>query len=146
MRINANTLRKELPAYQNPPSMSSGELNSNLLKHQLQALQWCYEREYPVLPKKEEDKAVQFWTLKKRNDMVRLIGLKLCGIDADGILWVCRNIILTVSRRICVYCVGDKTDSSSFIQDATNTPQRLESPPVLGKGGLMGDAMGLGTS
>jgi SWI/SNF-related matrix-associated actin-dependent regulator of chromatin subfamily A3 len=38
--------------------------------HQLQALQWCVERENPVLPRKETDKPVQFWQLRKNGSKV----------------------------------------------------------------------------
>lgn len=54
-----------LPLHPNPPSLETGELTVNLMRHQLQALQWCIERENPVLPKKEGDKPVQFWQLRK---------------------------------------------------------------------------------
>ncbi|KIM40208.1 hypothetical protein M413DRAFT_28716 [Hebeloma cylindrosporum] len=50
-----------LPVHQNPPGRASGELT-------LQALQWCIERENPVLPKAESDKPVQFWHLRKRGN------------------------------------------------------------------------------
>ncbi|GBE78013.1 hypothetical protein SCP_0108950 [Sparassis crispa] len=54
-----------LPLHPSPPGIQSGDLKVNLLKHQSQALQWCIEHEYPVLPKKETDKPVQFWQLRK---------------------------------------------------------------------------------
>ncbi|TFY66346.1 hypothetical protein EVG20_g4743 [Dentipellis fragilis] len=54
-----------LPLYPNPPSIESGELRVNLLKHQAQALQWCIDHEYPKLPEKETDKPVQFWQYRK---------------------------------------------------------------------------------
>lgn len=77
-----------LPLHPSPPSVLSGELKVDLLKHQvclwflpvdqanlfiiyqLQALQWCVTRENPVLPTKETDKPVQFWQLKKNGNKV----------------------------------------------------------------------------
>ncbi|KAG6819869.1 hypothetical protein H0H93_007803 [Arthromyces matolae] len=57
-----------LPVHPNPPGTKTGELRVDLLKHQSQALHWCIEREYPVLPKNETDKPVQFWQLKKNGN------------------------------------------------------------------------------
>ncbi|KAI0730200.1 SNF2 family N-terminal domain-containing protein [Fomitopsis betulina] len=57
----------ELPEHPSPPSIQNGDLKVNLLKHQSQGLQWCVQREYPVLPKKETDEPVQFWQVKKLN-------------------------------------------------------------------------------
>ncbi|RDB25140.1 DNA repair protein rad5 [Hypsizygus marmoreus] len=57
-----------LPLHPNPPGIKNGNLKVDLLKHQSQALQWCIEREYPALPKKETDKPVQFWQLRKTNN------------------------------------------------------------------------------
>ncbi|GLB37536.1 putative HIRAN [Lyophyllum shimeji] len=54
-----------LPLHPDPPGVRNGMLKVDLLKHQSQALQWCVEREYPVLPKQESDKPVQFWQLRK---------------------------------------------------------------------------------
>ncbi|TFK44820.1 SNF2 family N-terminal domain-containing protein [Crucibulum laeve] len=54
-----------LPLHPDPPGIKNGDLTVDLLKHQSQALQWCVEREYPVLPKKETDKPVQFWQMRK---------------------------------------------------------------------------------
>ncbi|CCM03320.1 uncharacterized protein FIBRA_05448 [Fibroporia radiculosa] len=54
-----------LPLHPSPPGKQSGELKVDLLKHQSQALQWCIEHEYPVLPKKEDEKPVQFWQIRK---------------------------------------------------------------------------------
>ncbi|TDL17295.1 hypothetical protein BD410DRAFT_794458 [Rickenella mellea] len=54
-----------LPLHPNPPGIQSGDLVVNLLKHQSQALQWCIEHEYPIVPSKESDKPVQFWQLRK---------------------------------------------------------------------------------
>lgn len=80
-----------LPLHPNPPSIQSGDLKVDLLKHQVrssacstfslvltllhsifqsQALQWCVEREYPVLPRKESDKPVQFWQMRKNGNKV----------------------------------------------------------------------------
>ncbi|KAJ3514328.1 hypothetical protein NLJ89_g2437 [Agrocybe chaxingu] len=89
-----------LPLCPSPPGIASGELTVDLLKHQLQALQWCIERENPVVPNKETDKPVQFWQLRKRGTQ------------------------------------------SYYYNIATKTPQ--EAPPVLGRGALCADAMGLG--
>ncbi|KAI0779816.1 SNF2 family N-terminal domain-containing protein [Fomes fomentarius] len=88
-----------LPEHPNPPSISSGELRVNLLKHQSQALKWCIDREYPMLPQKETDKPVQFWQLRK-------------------------------GHKVHYYNI------------ATKTPQ--ETAPVLGRGALCADSMGLG--
>ncbi|KAF9470596.1 hypothetical protein BDN70DRAFT_888939 [Pholiota conissans] len=55
-----------MPVHESPPGIASGELTVDLLKHQLQALRWCIERENPVLPKTEADKPVQFWQLRER--------------------------------------------------------------------------------
>ncbi|KAG6918560.1 hypothetical protein DXG01_013650 [Tephrocybe rancida] len=88
-----------LPLHPNPPGIKNGDLQVDLLRHQSQALQWCIEREYPVLPKKETDKPVQFWQVKKN---------------------------------------GNKT---FYYNIATKTPQ--EAPPLLGRGALCADAMGL---
>ncbi|KAF8893981.1 SNF2 family N-terminal domain-containing protein [Infundibulicybe gibba] len=54
-----------LPTHPDPPGIKNGNLRVDLLKHQSQALQWCIEREYPVVPKNESDRPVQFWQLKK---------------------------------------------------------------------------------
>ncbi|KAK2463186.1 hypothetical protein APHAL10511_004841 [Amanita phalloides] len=59
-----------LRLHPNPPSIQSGGLLTNLLKHQSQALQWCIEREYPALPTSEEGKPVQFWQLRKHGSKV----------------------------------------------------------------------------
>ena len=80
-----------MPMYSTPPGISSGELTVDLLKHQactlvyswwqryllcsaylqLQALEWCIQRENPVLPNAESDKAVQFWQIRKRGQQVK---------------------------------------------------------------------------
>ncbi|KZT19055.1 hypothetical protein NEOLEDRAFT_1142558 [Neolentinus lepideus HHB14362 ss-1] len=88
------------PEHPSPPGINTGDLKVNLLKHQSQALKWCLEKEYPVLPKKESDKPVQFWQLRK---------------------------------------AGAR---SFYFNVATKTPQ--EAPPVLGRGALVADSMGLG--
>ncbi|KII92184.1 hypothetical protein PLICRDRAFT_133581 [Plicaturopsis crispa FD-325 SS-3] len=89
-----------LPLHPAPPSIDTGELVVNLLKHQSQALQWCIEHEYPVLPKTESDRPVQFWQFRKS---------------------------------------GNKP---YYYNIATKSPQ--EAPPVLGRGALCADSMGLG--
>lgn len=33
-------------------------------------MQWCIDKEYPKLPAKEDDKAVQFWQYRKQNGKV----------------------------------------------------------------------------
>ncbi|KAH7915183.1 SNF2 family N-terminal domain-containing protein [Hygrophoropsis aurantiaca] len=91
-----------LPVHPNPPGIASGDMKVDLLKHQSQALQWCIEHEYPVLPKTESDKPVQFWQYRK---------------------------------------AGSK---AFYFNIATKTPQELTSPPLLGRGALVGDSMGLG--
>ncbi|KZT67187.1 hypothetical protein DAEQUDRAFT_407067 [Daedalea quercina L-15889] len=90
----------EMPEHPSPPSIKSGDLRVNLLKHQSQALQWCVGHEYPVLPKKETDKPVQFWQMKKVNG------------------------------------------KPVYFNVATKTPQ--QTPPLLGRGALCADSMGLG--
>lgn len=89
-----------LPLHPSPPGIEHGNLVVDLMKHQCQGLQWCIEREYPVLPKKETDKPVQFWQLRKDEN------------------------------------------KTYYYNVATKTPQT--SPPVLGRGALFADAMGLG--
>ncbi|KAJ7497415.1 SNF2 family N-terminal domain-containing protein [Mycena latifolia] len=88
-----------LPVHPNPPGVGNG-LVVDLLKHQSQALQWAIERENPTLPKKEDDKPVQFWQLRKNGSKIYYFNL------------------------------------------ATKSPQ--ETPPILGRGALCADAMGLG--
>lgn len=60
-----------LPEHPNPPSLSTGDLKVNLLKHQSQALQWCIDHEYPKLPTVVDGSPVQFWQLRKA-------GAKVC--------------------------------------------------------------------
>ncbi|KAF9518097.1 hypothetical protein BS47DRAFT_1359131 [Hydnum rufescens UP504] len=66
-----------LPLHESPPSIASGELTTNLMKHQIQALQWCLNREYPTLPKKPSDTPVQFWqyTTESRNPKPTYVNL-----------------------------------------------------------------------
>lgn len=59
-----------LPLHPNPPSIDNGKLAVNLLRHQIQGLQFCIEKEYPVLPKTEKCKPIQFWQLQKSGDQV----------------------------------------------------------------------------
>ncbi|KAF8829135.1 hypothetical protein HHX47_DHR3000519 [Lentinula edodes] len=54
-----------LPVYDKSPGVATGQLKVNLLKHQKQAIKWCLEHEYPALPKKEGDRPVQFWQLRR---------------------------------------------------------------------------------
>jgi hypothetical protein len=54
---------------------------------QSQALQWCVQREYPVLPTKETDKPVQFWQLRSVGGKVGLLLLYVSiGIASDNFL------------------------------------------------------------
>ncbi|KAF9024848.1 hypothetical protein BDZ89DRAFT_1068783 [Hymenopellis radicata] len=91
-----------LPLHPDPPGIAKGDLVVDLMKHQSQGLQWCIEREYPVLPKKESDKPVQFWQLRQ----------------------------------------NPAKKSNYYFNIATKTP--MAAPPVLGRGALFADAMGLG--
>ncbi|WVW84111.1 hypothetical protein I302_106140 [Kwoniella bestiolae CBS 10118] len=90
----------KLPLHPNPPGIANGQLSTDMLPHQTQALKWMIERENPTLPKAPGDKQVQFWVKQK----------------------------------------GDYKDY--FLNVATKTPQYDE--PVLGKGGIIADGMGLG--
>lgn len=45
-----------------PPSVESGELISNLMRHQLQALKWMLEKENPFLPTAPDQPPVQVST------------------------------------------------------------------------------------
>lgn len=84
-----------LPVHSNPPGVGNG-LVVDLLKHQSQALQWAVEKEYPVLPKTESDKPVQFWQLKKNGNQV----LCLHGFVAtDFLIQASRHIISTSQPR-----------------------------------------------
>ena len=42
-----------------PPSIENGELATNLMRHQLQALRWMLEKENPVLPTAPDQPPVQ---------------------------------------------------------------------------------------
>jgi SWI/SNF-related matrix-associated actin-dependent regulator of chromatin subfamily A3 len=42
-----------------PPSVESGELVTNLMRHQLQALKWMLEKENPVLPTARDQSPIQ---------------------------------------------------------------------------------------
>ncbi|KAF9451964.1 hypothetical protein P691DRAFT_772701 [Macrolepiota fuliginosa MF-IS2] len=90
-----------LPLHSDPPGIKKGNLKVDLLKHQSQGLQWCIDREHPILPTKESDKPVQFWQYR------------------------------TVNGK-----------QPYYFNLATKTPQNQ--PPVLGRGALCADAMGLG--
>ncbi|KDQ18333.1 hypothetical protein BOTBODRAFT_184989 [Botryobasidium botryosum FD-172 SS1] len=57
----ANDGLLEIPEYEEEVE----GLSVNLLRHQKQALQWCINRENPVVPKREEDPPVQFWQYKE---------------------------------------------------------------------------------
>lgn len=77
-----------LPVHANPPGIATGDLVTDLMKHQVrihgylisaivnpiilqsQGLQWCLGREYPKLPKTEADEPVQFWQFRKIRDKV----------------------------------------------------------------------------
>jgi SWI/SNF-related matrix-associated actin-dependent regulator of chromatin subfamily A3 len=48
-----------LPIHEDPPSLEKGELNTNLMKHQLQALKWMIDKEYPALPTNAHQPPVQ---------------------------------------------------------------------------------------
>ncbi|KZO90728.1 hypothetical protein CALVIDRAFT_568793 [Calocera viscosa TUFC12733] len=52
------------PQHPNPPSKSSGDLTTDLLKHQASAMA-LLEHPEDHLPKKESDPPVQFWQLRK---------------------------------------------------------------------------------
>lgn len=54
----------KLAPHPQPPSAASGELTTDLLPHQSQALQWMVEHEHPKLPTLGEP-AVQFWSKQK---------------------------------------------------------------------------------
>ncbi|RSH83079.1 uncharacterized protein EHS24_006736 [Apiotrichum porosum] len=92
----------KLPLHPSPPSIASGDLHTDLLPHQSQALQWMVSHENPKLPSKIGDDAVQFWTRQK----------------------------------------GSRGQSDYWLNVATKTPQ--DDTPVLGRGGIMADGMGLG--
>ena len=55
----------KLPLCQDPPSVESGALKTNLLHHQLQGLQWMLDHENPKLPEKQDDPPVQLLRFDK---------------------------------------------------------------------------------
>ncbi|KGB78750.3 hypothetical protein CNBG_4588 [Cryptococcus deuterogattii R265] len=55
----------KLPLHPAPPGTANGQLLTNLLPHQSQALHWMITRENPQLPKSPADPAVQFWVKQK---------------------------------------------------------------------------------
>ncbi|KAG1716393.1 hypothetical protein ID866_745 [Astraeus odoratus] len=83
-----------------------------------QALQWCIDHEYPALPTKESDKPVQFWQYRKE-------GNKSYYFNRTSSYFLVQNFIL-------------------FPAVITRTPQDISTPPVLGRGALVADSMGLG--
>ncbi|KAL7421932.1 hypothetical protein Q5752_003704 [Cryptotrichosporon argae] len=89
-----------LPLHPSPPSLANGQLMTDLLPHQSQALDWMTKHENPVLPKTATDPAVQFWV--KHHDKGR----------------------------------------DYWLNVATRTPQ--DATPILGRGGIIADGMGLG--
>lgn len=58
----------ELPLHPDPPTVESGLLNADLLKHQKQALLWCINAENPKLPTTPDDKSCQFWKCVTANN------------------------------------------------------------------------------
>ncbi|KAF8342156.1 SNF2 family N-terminal domain-containing protein [Cantharellus anzutake] len=91
-----------LPVYENPPGKANGLLKSDLMKHQLQALKWCIDRENPVLPTSASQPSEQFW----RYD--------------------------------------ESTGKPLYLNVESNQPVPVSRPPVLGRGAILADAMGLG--
>ncbi|KIL68849.1 hypothetical protein M378DRAFT_70672 [Amanita muscaria Koide BX008] len=91
-----------LPLHPNPPGIQSGELLTDLLKHQSQALQWCIEREYPVLPQKESDKPVQFWQMRKMGGRAYYFNLATKTPQQDPPLMgrgaICADAMVTNSK------------------------------------------------
>ncbi|KIY67158.1 hypothetical protein CYLTODRAFT_490860 [Cylindrobasidium torrendii FP15055 ss-10] len=55
----------KLPLHPDPPGTAKGNMYVDLMRHQLQGLQWCIDREYPTLPTQESDSPVQFWQVRK---------------------------------------------------------------------------------
>ncbi|KAM0793314.1 hypothetical protein ACM66B_000772 [Microbotryomycetes sp. NB124-2] len=55
----------KLPVHESPPSIASGHLKSDLLRHQLQVLKWMTQQENPALPEKPEDPPVQLLQAKE---------------------------------------------------------------------------------
>jgi SWI/SNF-related matrix-associated actin-dependent regulator of chromatin subfamily A3 len=123
-----------LPEHPSPPGKTNGELKVDLLKHQCQALQWCLSKEYPVLPKKEADKPVQFWQYKVSGSKVRATcifkGLLTRAMQYSHSITIVSYLFLATFDRISI--LGTV---------ATRTPQA--EAPRLGRGGLNADAMGL---
>jgi SWI/SNF-related matrix-associated actin-dependent regulator of chromatin subfamily A3 len=107
-----------LPQHSNPPGIASGELKVDLLKHQAQALKWCIERENPVMPQKDTDEPVQFWKLQSSNGKVSKLDLMI-------------DCVLTLHKKY-------------YYNIATKTPLSTNSKPLLGRGAICADAMGLG--
>lgn len=60
----------KLPLHPDPPGTAKGNMYVDLMRHQLQGLQWCIDREYPTLPTKESDPPVQFWQVRKNPSSV----------------------------------------------------------------------------
>ena len=145
-----------LPEHPNPPSIASGELVVNLLRHQVpyfffnsnpqhilmysdeqsQALQWCIEHECPALPTKESDRPVQFWRYCKTGDKVREANYRP-SIYLHNIFSL---ITSTVSLQIFYFAIRLHPFA---VKVATKTPQAITNPPVLGRGALVADSMGL---
>lgn len=142
-----------LPLHPAPPGIQTGELKVDLLKHQVcrcrcgglfsffkdvsqsQALQWCVEHEYPVLPKQETDKPVQFWQLRKMGAKVLPLIVLLYAlpkISFNG----SHTIIIVSSQRARYNLILILNNAV-----ATNTPPEIA--PVLGRGALCADSMGL---
>ena len=90
-----------------------------------------------MLPQKETDKPVQFWQLRKGNK-VRWIWSRSKS-DADEVA-MSRFTTTTVSRDQSIF--GNVAGPTSCTSVATKTPQ--EAAPVLGRGALCADSMGLG--
>lgn len=49
-------------------------------------MQWCIDKEYPKLPAKEDDKAVQFWQYRKQNGKVSARGIFFLEDHAHNLL------------------------------------------------------------
>ena len=104
-----------------------------LIVRQIQGLQWCIDKEYPRLPTKESDKPIQFWQLKKAGNKVRVNGLvRVLPFDV-------------LFLQTYYYNRKSRPTSLSYLSNtslvATKTPQ--EAVPVLGRGALCADSMGL---
>ena len=99
-----------------------------------QALLWCIDRENPVLPQSETDHPVQFWQLRKANGKV------------SGVLFSTSTSVHTFHFRHFTLIVCHNPSSRfptplTFLKVATKTPQEM--PPILGRGALCADSMGL---